>query len=543
MRRFGVLVAALAALVAALAVLPASAAASPKQESMFQDDNLIVYNSPIGMTRTLARLKALGVDRVRVSVFWKLVAPAGSSNTRPAFDATDPAAYPAGAWNRYDNIVRVARAIGLAVNFNVTSPAPNWATGNPERKDIDETYNPNAGEFALFVRALGKRYSGVYAPDPAAPPLPRVDYWSIWNEPNQAGWLTPQWVDDPHGSKTMIEAAPHIYRALVDAAWAALFVTGHGVDTILVGETAPKGLLDLQGTTRSIDSLRFIRQLYCLDDNLQFLQGQAAEVRGCPTSDQPSTFPQQHPALFHMSGYAHHPYELTFAPNRPPPHPDRWVTIGNLSSLGRTLVKIFHRYGQPVPGGRHRVPLYLTEFGYQTNPPDPFGVRPARQAAYLNQAEYIAYRNSSVRALTQFLLVDDKPVAGYPRDSTGAWSTFQSGLIGLDGHHKPAFDAYQLPVWVARSRLRRGQTTRVWGLVRLAPNGAPQPVQVQVRGARSRRGFRKLKTVMTAPGPGYLQTRVRLRRSSLLRLAWQGPNGRMHYSRPVAVSVGRKVRR
>ena len=53
---------------------PAPAGASPTQESMFQDDNLIVYGSPQVVTQTLARLKALGVDRIRVSVFWKLVA-------------------------------------------------------------------------------------------------------------------------------------------------------------------------------------------------------------------------------------------------------------------------------------------------------------------------------------------------------------------------------------------------------------------------------------------------------------------------------------
>ena len=142
--------------------------------------------------------------------------------------------------------------------------APLWATGSPDRSDIEATYNPSASEFGAFVTAVAKRYSGQYTPppppsggggsnggggglpSPPCPPacpkarasqasgaLPRVDYWSIWNEPNHPGWLTPQWMHDDSGWH---EAAPRIYRGLADAAWSALQGTGHGSDTILVGE-------------------------------------------------------------------------------------------------------------------------------------------------------------------------------------------------------------------------------------------------------------------------------------------------------------------
>ena len=61
--------------------------------------------------------------------------------------------------------------------------------------------------------------------------------------------------------------------------------------------------------------------------------------------------------------------------------------------------------------GAGSVPLYLTEFGYQTHPPDPLGVSPAQQARYLNQAEYLAYRNEVEQAAAR---VND-------RWSTGDW--------------------------------------------------------------------------------------------------------------------------
>ncbi len=68
---------------------------------ILQDDQALVYSSPNQVIGTLQRLKALGVDRVRISVVWSLIAPDAGSSRQPKFDATDPAAYPAGAWYRY----------------------------------------------------------------------------------------------------------------------------------------------------------------------------------------------------------------------------------------------------------------------------------------------------------------------------------------------------------------------------------------------------------------------------------------------------------
>jgi hypothetical protein len=280
-RRLAVLVA-LAALVS-----PEAARASPRQESTFQDDALLVYGTAAQQAARLATLSALGADRVRVTLQWRLVAPAAGEARKPdGFDGADPAAYPAGAWDRYDRLVRLAEERNLGVNLDVTAPAPNWATGTPPgRPDIDATFDPSAAEFGAFVRAAALRYPGVH-------------YWSIWNEPNDTAWLTPQWLRDPRDRTRWVPTAPQVYRRLVDAAWTALQETGHGHDTILVGETAPKGALEAQGVTRSIDAQRFIRELYCVDDHLQFYKGTSAEVRACPTTNQVAGFVAAHPALF-----------------------------------------------------------------------------------------------------------------------------------------------------------------------------------------------------------------------------------------------------
>jgi hypothetical protein len=144
------------------------------------------------------------------------------------------------------------------------------------------------------------------------------------------------------------------------------------------------------------------------------------------------------------------------------------------------------------------VPLYLTEFGYQTDPPDPAGVSFAKQAAYLNEAEWITYRNPRVRTLTQFLLVDDEGTGG--KDAlTSFGGTFQSGLMTLQGKPKPAMLAYQLPIFVPSRTVKRGSTLRVFGLVRPAANGTAPRVQVQLR--QQDGSYKKLKTV-TAPRRG-----------------------------------------
>jgi len=518
---------------------PATANAARMQEAMFQDDNRLVYASPGDATHTLDTLKALGVDRVRISVFWRVVAPGANQDAKPAFESADPAAYPAGSWDRYDTLVREAAKRGLAVNFNVTSPAPDWATGTPERPEIDKVYDPNAIEFNRFMRALGERYSGKYVAVPGQPPLPRVSYWSIWNEPNQGAWLAPQWARDPRNTRRYVETAPRIYRQLLDAAYDGLQVTGHGKDVLLVGETAPKGV-SKRGETRQMAPLRFIRQLYCLDDNLQFEQGTSAQLRGCPVSDPKGKFIAQHPGLFKFTGYAHHPYEQLFAPDvRPKTAPADDVTTANLPAMQRLFTKIFQRFGQPLPGAaKLGIPLYLTEFGYQTDPPDPSQPHnPTQQAAHINHAEYIAWRNPTVKALSQFLLYDDGPVAGVPRNSANAWATFQTGLVNLNGSHKPSFDAYGLPLYLPKRTLGRPGKVTVWGGVRIAAQGTKYPVTIEFR-PKGRKAYRRLASARTDGLRGYLNTRVRFTRSGTVRLRWRNPQTQgLYRSRSVNVTV------
>jgi hypothetical protein len=283
--------------------------------------------------------------------------------------------------------------------------------------------------------------------------------------------------------------------------------------------------------------LLFIRELYCVDRRLRPYAGAAAQQRGCPVDAAGRRrFVADHPGLFRSTGWAHHPYGLEVSPSTPDPQPDQ-VTLVVLSRLTRTLDRIFRRYGVA-----RRLPVWLTEYGYQTDPPDRIiGVSWRRQAAWLNEADYIAHRNRRVRAVAQFLLVDDGPNRRVtPLDPRYWGSTFQSGLIALDGRRKPAFAAYQRPIHASRSRVRRGSGVSLYGQLRPARNGARLTADVEFRPNRSRR-WKRVRRLTVRSFRNNLVTRVRMVRSGSLRLAWRdaATGNAAQRSRAVAVRVVR----
>lgn len=502
--------------VCALALLAAGAGpafAARGQESMFQDDSLLVFRSPAEVGRTLDGLRYLGVDRVRVTVLWKDLAPQPAAGRPPAVNTGDPAVYSAAGWARYDTLVRLAAIRRIGVNFNVSGPVPTWAAGLSSYPPFTGHYQPSALEFGRFVEALGRRYSGTYRGADGGL-VPRVSYWSIWNEPNGIHFLAPVW---QRSRGQWVERSAVMYRGLLDAAWSALSRTGHtpGTDTILVGETSPQAKAQ-PAPSRSARPLRFIRALYCVGANLRALRGTAAEVRGCPARPGGAAFRAAHPALFLATGFAHHPYELVFAPTTPS-QVDA-VSTADLPRLTSTLDGIFRRYGS----GR-RLPIYNTEFGYESRPPNPIGVSFLRQAEYLNEAEFLSYRNPRVASFSQFLLGD------YPNAEL-----FHTGLVQSNGALKPAYGAYRTPIWIPRTFSPSGRF-RVWGLLRSGQRSGVRSAVIQF--ARAGRPFATLANASAASARGYVDRNVSAPASGRIRIGWRDPaTGATTYSRAIAVS-------
>jgi hypothetical protein len=505
------------AVCAVMCALPAHALASATEQSVLMDDDQLIYATPDHMMSTLEQLKALGVDRVKVSVVWLVVAPSPNSTRVPRFDAANPAAYPAGAWDRYDDLVRDAQQLGIDVYFQITPPSPAWAVarGKPA-EGYPWSYRPSAREFGKFVEAVARRYSGSYVPQAGATPLPRVNYWGIWNEPNEGAWLNPQWRTVGRGGRVLI--APLLYRQLVDAAYGALRATGHAHDTILIGETASRGW---------IFPIQFVEALYCVNSHNRPLVGTAATNLGCPRSGSRSQFAARHPGLF-ASEYAHHPYSFDTPPNRI--IAPGLITLANLGVLERTLNRIFATYGKHPRGG---VPMYLTEWGYKSNPPNPFvKTSLTEQATWLNQGEYMTWKDSYVRALDQFLLVDDKPRAGAKKGSLAYWSTFQSGLLFANGSQKPAYAAFRIPIWLPSASHAH---LTVWGELRPANHSTLQTAELQYQ-RRESRSWTNARVIQTSNKEGFLLAHLSVPGAGNVRLAWTDTTtGAVYYSRAATV--------
>ncbi len=472
------------------------------------DDNLLLFRGDETSDKTLRELKDLGVDRVRVSVPWRGFAPDHRSTKRPASftDPADPKQYEARVFDLHDHVLRVADQLGIKVLFNITGGAPLWATGSANGHKLNLQYKPSATQFGRFVEMLGKRYDGKHSDEnQGKASLPRVDAWSIWNEPNTSAHLQPQWERSKTTGK-WVPLAARIYRGLARSAIGALQRSGHGSDTILLGETAPLGL-DVFGRTRSIRPVRFLDALLCLDPRTRrALRGRAARELGC------SDF-SVHGQLA-VTGFAHHPYSITSGPEVSDPNPLD-IRLADRARLGQLLdaAAALHR----VPAA---LPYWWTEYGWQTKPPDPIrGVEPADHARWIAQAERITRADARTAALTQFLLRDD-----VPRDEPNAtlerrWGTYQSGLRDADGNAKPAYDSYRLPLVATPN----GAKVTLWGFVR--PAVAQHNVQLEFAPA----GTQDYQPVGGALGVDAatrtFQVEVTPARSGQYRFSWSPPAG------------------
>jgi hypothetical protein len=517
------------ALGAIAALAPGSANASRTQVAILEDDTRLLAD-PAG---TLQEMRHLGVGMVRVLVRWSSIAPDPASRTMPQFNAADPNAYPAASWASLDAVVLDAQAAGIQVMLDPTAFAPLWAQGpNPGRYggkyDINYAWEPSASEFGQFVQAVGTRYSGSFVPAGASTPLPRVNVWEIWNEPNFGEDLAPQALD---GSRLMY--SPRMYRQIADAAWTALQSTGHTPpqDQIIIGSLLADGYngpvtrshpQGLPGTYGDMKPLLFLRELYCLNSRYRHYLGHAAYLRGCPTTRGGyAQFRAKHPVLFQATGVSDHPYDLPkgLPPTKAASSDPNWAEFSQIPHLGSVLDRIQRAYGS-----RKHFPIWNTEYGYITCPPNCswHTVSPTTAAAYINWAEYLSWRNPRLVSTMQYLLYDPNPTVGVAEHGG-----FASGLAFYRGTPKPVYYAYRMPIFLPRTRTRRGRTLEVWGDVRpavyaMADQDGPQSVQIQFA-RRSSRTWTTLTTLPITDPRGYIDKRVRFPRSGSVRLVWTYP--------------------
>jgi hypothetical protein len=413
----------LAAFASAL-LLPAPASASRSMWSVFEDHNALVRTTPAKRQQMLEELRLhMGADTLRVEVKWNEVAPRPGARTKPAFDASNPAAYP--GFFPYDDLLNRARALGFRMMVTITGDAPRWATaGGKGRSFRTANWKVDSLEYARYATAVARRYSGFFAG------LPAVRYFTIWNEPNHRNFLKPT------------SQAPQIYRRMVDRAVPAFRRNGVRV---FVGELAPVGR-----RPRAMGPTEFLRKWLCLDRRFK----RTSRGSGCRKFKR-----------IRADGFAHHPYGPT---SRVP----RKLDVINMLAIRR--LGIYLDRARKARRFHKKLPIYNTEFGLQSNPPDRIvSTSPSRQAALINEKEEYAYRYSRLKSHSQYLMFDDP---ARPGPLSVKWSGFQTGLRFASGRRKPSYNAYRFPI-VVKER-RRG--VYVWGRVR--PGSGPRFVRLQRKG-------------------------------------------------------------
>lgn len=484
----------LSAVIAGLAVLgsaAASRAAVRPFHTVLEDDQLALF-SPSQLPSFIATLRWLGVDELRISAEWKIEAPDPDSRVKPpGIDLSDPRVYDSSAgMQALDRAVRAAAAGGLGVIIDPAFSAPLWASSSPTPRSFvgDPWFNTDIDvrELAQWEGMLARRYNGAYVPAGDTTPLPRVQTFTLWNEPNQTSFLKPQWQGG-------IAASADWYRSLLRLVYPVIESASPGT-TVLIGDTSQTGD-GAQGNT-GVPPLAFIRRLACVDAQLQpITTGSCAGFRTLPGD-----------------GWSQHPYERDAPPWAPsgPDDPDA-AQMGDLPALQALLDRLvaMHRFAAGV------ATVWLTEQGYESNGQLSDSPWTESEQAELNAiSEYLAWRDPQVASFSQFLLRDTltaqtlalRAQTGNPRAFLGG--TWTTGLEREDGTPKPALAMFRSPV-VARVLVAQdpaaswltsspdgagGELIEVWGRVR--PATAPTPVQVEVQDGGSAT-FRTAATVMT----------------------------------------------
>jgi len=373
-----------AALAVAVAVVlaPTASASSSLRIGIF-DDGVVLYGEP---DLVFPQLQKTRTQLLRVNLWWSGpgITVATRKPKRPA-DPNDPAYN----WDTYDRTVRFSIVNGIIPIFSIIGTPP-WANA-AKGWNVAPT---NARDLQNFAAAAQKRYSGTFV-NADGVVLPRVSLWMAWNEPNNPVFLKPQY---RRVGKTWTIQSGRDYAKLCNAVVSGI-KSVQRTSKVACGATGPRGNNNPNSSRPSVSPIPFLRAM------------KAGGAKG-------------------FDAYAQHPYYGSPAETpstKPPPglrgQPPTAVTLGNIDVLIGELDRLYGR----------QMRVWVTEYGYQTNPTDRiFGVTWSKQAAYLAQAVSIVRANPRIDMFLWFLLRDEQRLSGW-----------QSGLMTYDGKRKPSFAAFQ----------------------------------------------------------------------------------------------------
>ena len=348
--------------------------------------------TPRRATQRLDEIAALGVQALRIVLYWHGVAPEPDSRVKPSFDDTDPASYD---WRPTTPSSRRPGA-RLAGPAHRLGPVPRWATNGAATR-----HAPEPRRVPEFVHAVGRHFGnqGRHMGDleraqPAAVPAAAV------HAPRRrvAGDLPRcSWPRERGCARPARRARAH-------------------------GETSPRG------TGKVVAPLTFLRGALCLNSKLPARPPSAA--RSSPPTATPTT-----------------PTRRGQGPTFEPAQPND-VTIGVLGAADPRA-----RPRRRSAGADHRAHAGLPHRVRHPEHARPVVGVSLAQAEYRAISERIAYDNPRVVPFSQYLLRDDLPKAAWRR--IARYRGFETGLFTDAGKtsRRSTASACRSPL---RGRARRG---------------------------------------------------------------------------------------
>jgi hypothetical protein len=352
-----------------------------------------LYLGPDFTAQTLAfqRAHAAGTTVVRLQLHWSDVAPV----TRPAgFQSRNPDD-PSYRWASMDALVELAEQQGLKPLITVYD-APSWAQAGKGYAAAGG-FKVSAKQFGDFAFAAATHYDGTHG-------VPRVSMWQAWNEPNVNVYLEPQF----NGGR---EFSPGLYRSMLNAFATAIHAV-HAGNVVVGGGLSPFTVKS--GATVTIGPLEFTRQVLCMSN----------DARPHSTCSATTAF----------DAWATNPY-TSGAPTHSALNPND-VSLGDLPKL-RSLLDAAWRAHHVSGHGRPR--LWVTEFSWDSSPPDPKGVPLALHARWTAEALYRMWASGVDLAI--WLTLRDE---AFPAAAVQGGLYFRGSTLQND-RPKPALTAFTFP--------------------------------------------------------------------------------------------------
>jgi hypothetical protein len=409
----------LAALSATLAYRPAPAEARMRA---LHTGVSYVYDNDIA---AFENAKRAGAQLVQTPLRWASVAPDAQP---PSWNPEDPAD-PHYDWEFMDLWVTRAVAAGLTPVLQIRG-APLWAQ-RCHSGETDAPCNPDPNALAAFATAAARRYSGSFLN------LPRVVYWQGLNEPNLSLFFNPQY----DGSEAV---SPDLYRTLINRFYAAI----KAVDPTNVVIAAGLGPIAVPKYT--IGPLRFARLLLCMKGH-----------------NHPKPAPGDCEGGVHFDVFDIHPY-TTGGPTHEGGIND--VELGDLKKL-TTLLAAADRAGR-IKGMYRHTPLWITEFSWDSDPPDPGGLPMKIEDRWVAEALYRSW-SAGVEYFFWYSLRDSEREPNVPFSQTDESGLYFRGPSVAQDQPKEFLSAFHFP-FVAYSR-KKG--LYFWGRT---PSSARGRVVIQV---------------------------------------------------------------